>query len=81
MFSISTSVNSSELRPVAQIAFDVASGLEFIHSHGAVHRDLKPRNGMYKKAPFQRLQIPYTNSSTLLREQRLLENRRFRHGL
>jgi serine/threonine protein kinase len=30
-----------------KIAADITAGLEFIHSNGQAHRDLKPRNGMH----------------------------------
>ncbi|WP_374947830.1 serine/threonine-protein kinase [Agreia sp.] len=32
------------LRQVAQLAFDLAEGLEYAHHHGVVHRDVKPAN-------------------------------------
>lgn len=31
---------------ILNIGHNIASGLDFIHQHSAVHRDLKPRNGM-----------------------------------
>ncbi|MEY2458080.1 MAG: eukaryotic-like serine/threonine-protein kinase [Acidimicrobiaceae bacterium] len=31
-------------RHIAQIGYDLAEGLEYIHDHGVVHRDIKPAN-------------------------------------
>lgn len=31
-------------RQVAQVGYDIAEGLEYIHHHGVVHRDIKPAN-------------------------------------
>jgi serine/threonine protein kinase len=36
-----------ELRTYWEIMKHVLSGLEFIHSQGEAHRDLKPRNGIF----------------------------------
>ena len=33
-------------RNVWTIGIHIAEGLEFLHFHGHVHRDLKPRNGI-----------------------------------
>jgi serine/threonine protein kinase len=32
------------VRQVAEIGYDLAQGLEYIHAHGVVHRDIKPAN-------------------------------------
>lgn len=34
---------------VLEVFKDILSGVEFIHSHGQVHRDLKPRNSMIER--------------------------------
>lgn len=39
-------VNWENIGNTLEVALDIAKGLAFIHQNGAVHRDLKPRNGM-----------------------------------
>jgi len=45
--------NRGELGPVIRAAqiwnimADISSGVAFIHSRGEIHRDLKPRNGIF----------------------------------
>ncbi|MFC6173941.1 protein kinase domain-containing protein [Subtercola frigoramans] len=41
-------------RHIAQIGYDLAEGLEYIHDHGVTHRDVKPANILI---------APYSNSS------------------
>ena len=36
---------------VLEIVEDITKGLNYIHAGGVVHRDLKPRNGIYFVSP------------------------------
>lgn len=45
-------------RQIAQLAFDVAEGLQYIHSRAIVHRDIKPSNV---------LMVEYNDESTRMR--------------
>lgn len=49
---------------------DIVRGLRFIHNHGQVHRDLKPRNGIVQGEHI-------TNASSLFPRQATLEDRGF----
>jgi len=40
----------AQLLPVLKIMHQMSSGLAYIHGKGVVHRDLKPRNGMFQKS-------------------------------
>ena len=45
--------NDLRLQGICQIAENMASGLEYIHKHGLVHRDIKPRNGNFLGLNYQ----------------------------
>ena len=67
--------NPPPLKRMAQIwdiMVDLSRGVSFIHAHGEVHRDLKPRN-----STFFSCQI-LNKHSTLFSPRSILENRRFR---
>jgi hypothetical protein len=40
-----TLVSWQEFEKVLDIAHCVAGGLSYVHGHGTIHRDLKPRDG------------------------------------
>lgn len=58
------------------ITKQIASGLAFLHSHGELHRDLKPKNGKPQLQTFLSSELSL-HSATLF-ELRLLENNGFR---
>ena len=48
LYSVSEAgVSEPTTEKIWKIVGDIAGGLEFIHRHGEVHRDLKPRNGIF----------------------------------
>jgi serine/threonine protein kinase len=48
---------SMKLLNIWTIMSETAAGLAFLHSHGQVHRDLKPRNGNLSMSPDFNLQF------------------------
>ena len=36
--------NGPPLPPAAQVLYQIANGIDFIHSHDMIHRDIKPNN-------------------------------------
>lgn len=42
-----SSSSGEKIRQIAQVMRDMSQGVAYIHLHGMVHRDLKPRNGNF----------------------------------
>jgi serine/threonine protein kinase len=65
-----TRLTTLSLYPTIRIGGDISSGLAYIHEQGAVHRDLKPRNGTFNPRECGTKLI----SSTVFRTNLLLED-------
>jgi len=66
--SIGESPEDVRIQNMWPIMMDIVSGLWFIHEHGQVHRDLKPRNSSSR--------TEHSNFSTLLSQCPSLEDHR-----
>lgn len=61
-----------EMIEVVDIVANITAGLEYIHKHREVHRDLKPTNGTTNLFSYEKSNTRY---SVILREVSLLEDR------